>query len=115
MDIELSKGYIEGIYYKALNQHLRKSDLVSVEKLMNTFINDIINKNKNINLDDLFKEQRSEQRDNFINESNIVLHNRKTDQDYVFSDSRGWCWSCSKVRQINDLKNILAQYEQKVS
>ncbi len=116
MNITLNKDFIETTYYKAFDHQLRLSDSKSVILLANTLFNEFVKLlgNKEIDLSTVI-EKRQETEDNDTLKSNIINpHYRKSDYEDIFSDTRGWCWSCWKVKEIEDLKKKLNQYEQSV-
>lgn len=116
MNISLNKDFVENSYYKAFDHHLRTSDSKSVTILANVLFNEFIRLlgNKEIDLTPII-EKRHENEEQKVLVTNIINpHHRRDDRNDIFFDTRGWCWSCWKMKRISELEKELSEYKARV-
>lgn len=105
---ELPIEFIKNVYFKALNQRLRQQDLEGVTKIINTVFDEFITINQNTNIEKYFEKMKTQEP-----QESVISEQGNKNHDIFFKDARGYCWSCSKIRYIQELKNKLEKYEQK--
>jgi len=109
----LKSEFVSNTYYKAFNHHLRLQDKKSIEQLVNTFFEEFKRLLADNALDQVIEPMKSFNiEEDIVADCNIINpHQRITDLDPVYSDSRGWCWSCWKIKRIAQLENQLNEYK----
>jgi len=115
MKNSLSKSFVEGVYYKAFNHHLRNQDSTSIIQLAN-WINEFINLTQDggKGLNSVLENIDDENKKIIVTAKEEDHTNHKTDLNVVYHDARGWCWSCWKTKAIQVLEEKLKENERQI-